>query len=215
MGGLTLGDLRSNSPVKERDRTADVVVSVLYQPRETLVCCTLAAKGIGAYGMIRSAGEWVRSGELEKYQYVVQGTMKNRYVLDENGQIVREELRGIPKRRLKSNINQERNYIVTEWDEDSINTQVAMIWRLANYAPLAAVVHSAGKSLQAWWHVRGVSQDLIERFFQYACRLGADPSKWSVNGLVRLPGGWRNEIKNGRHIQGRQEIIYFDTEAMR
>jgi hypothetical protein len=169
---------------------------------------------MGAYGMIRSPEEWVRSRELEKYQYVVLGSMKHRYVLDENLEIVRDDLRGIPKRRLKSNINQTRIFIVTEWDEDSINTQVAMIWCLANYAPLAAVVHSAGKSLQAWWYVKGASEGIIERFFQYACRLGADSSKWSVNGLVRLPGGWRNEIKNGRHIQGRQEVLYFNPEVV-
>jgi hypothetical protein len=141
--------------------------------------------------------------------------MKQRYVLDENGQIVRDELRGIPKRRLKSNINQEREYIVTEWDEDPINTQVAMIAHLMNYAPLAMVVHPAGKSLQAWWDVKKELNYKLEKFSQYACRLGADPSKWSVNGLVRQPGGWRNEIKNGRHIQARQEIIYFDQEAVR
>jgi|SRR6516162_4700973 len=94
----------------------------------------MAREGMGAYGMIRTVEEWIQSRKLSGYQYVVQGTMKHEYTLDKNGEVIRDELSGTPKRRLKNNIIQTRSFVVSEWDEDPLDVQVAVIVHLMNYA---------------------------------------------------------------------------------
>jgi hypothetical protein len=65
----------------------------------------------------------------------------------------------------------------------------ALLWHLSQYAPLALVVWSAGKSLQCWFNASCEDELSQRRFMEYAVALGADSALWKKCQLVRLPGG--------------------------
>ena len=54
-----------------------------------------------------------------------------------------------------------------------------------------------GKSLHSYWSVRGLDPDVAQACFDEAVRFGADPAKWTLEGLGRLPGGHRYEGNPG------------------
>jgi hypothetical protein len=95
---------------------------------------------------------------------------------------------------------------VTEFDHGTFDEQAALIWHLTAWAPLVMVVLSAGKSLHAWWSCRGVPEEKLRAFMNYAVALGADPITWTRCQLVRMPGGLRNGVR-------RQRVIYFNPNA--
>ncbi len=96
-----------------------------------------------------------------------------------------------------------RHYLVVEFDEGTHDTHASIIQHLALHAPLCMAVDSGGKSIHAWFDVRGVSEDSTRRFFQLACQLGADPATWTKSQFVRMPQGRR---ANGNL----QKIIHFN-----
>jgi hypothetical protein len=102
-----------------------------------------------------------------------------------------------------------RRYLVVEFDEGEIDTHAALLWHLAQYAPLVCCVHSAGKSLHGWFHVEGEPEERIEEFFAYAVSLGADPATWTRCQLVRLPDGRRNG-----ESPRRQAVFYWNPGAI-
>jgi hypothetical protein len=69
-------------------------------------------------------------------------------------------------------------------------------------------VWSGGKSLHAWFAIRGEPEDKLFRFMKGAVALGADPSTWTRCQFVRMPEGWREEK------QARLEVYYFDRELV-
>lgn len=99
-----------------------------------------------------------------------------------------------------------RYYLVTEFDQGAPDDQAALIWHLGEYAPLAMVVYSGGKSLHAWFSCRNCAEDRQMRFFHYACALGADPATRSRCQFVRMPQGWRK----GKEV--RQDVLYFNQK---
>jgi hypothetical protein len=102
-----------------------------------------------------------------------------------------------------------RQFLVTEFDSGTVDEQVAILWHLRRFAPLAMVLSSGGKSLHGWWSCEGVSEEQTARFFRYAVSMGADPATWTRSQFVRLPQGWRADKKR------RQEVYYFNPEAVR
>ena len=101
-----------------------------------------------------------------------------------------------------------RRFQVIESDSGTFNEQVAVLWYLAKFAPLCAVVCSGGKSLHGWFYVAGRGDPWSRRFMELAVSLGADKATWTKCQAVRMPGGHRT--KNG----ARQEIIFFDDKAV-
>ena len=99
-----------------------------------------------------------------------------------------------------------RLHLVTEFDHGTFDEQAALIWHLSTLAPLVMVVHSARKSLHAWWFCRGVPEEKLRAFMNYAVALGADPITWTRCQLVRMPGGLRDGAR-------RQRVIYFNPDA--
>jgi hypothetical protein len=106
-----------------------------------------------------------------------------------------------------------RRFIVIEGDKidgEPIpkDTQAAILLHLAERAPLALVVDSAGKSLHGWFFCEGADEDKLRRFFAYAVTLGADAGLWTRSQFARMPDGTRD---NGQ----RQSILFFNPEVIR
>ena len=99
-----------------------------------------------------------------------------------------------------------RHFLITEFDSGTPDEQVATIWHLRQFAPLALVLSSGGKSLHAWWNAEGIAEDVTGRFMRYAVSLGADPATWTRSQFVRLPQGWRADKER------RQEVFFFDPK---
>jgi hypothetical protein len=82
-----------------------------------------------------------------------------------------------------------------------------LLAHLATKGPLVMVVNSGGKSLHGWFRTEGVPELQVRNFFNYACRLGADPQLWTKCQPVRLPEGVR---ENGN----RQPVIFFNPKQL-
>jgi hypothetical protein len=105
-----------------------------------------------------------------------------------------------------------RHYLICEADWGSLEGQLKLLRRLADYcAPglLVAVVHSGSKSAHGWFDFRGIPEGKVLRFFQYAVSLGFDPRTYLRSQFVRLPGGYRSD-KNTR-----QEILFLADKHLR
>jgi hypothetical protein len=100
-----------------------------------------------------------------------------------------------------------RRFLVIERDHGTIDQQAAILWHLAKFAPLAAVVHSGGKSLHAWFCVAEWTEDQSRKFMEYAASLGVDPATWCKCQPVRMPGGYRPG-------KGRQQILFFNPTTI-
>lgn len=86
-----------------------------------------------------------------------------------------------------------RQYYVMERDHGTQDEQAALAWHLIHVEklPVVLVVFSGGKSLHVWLHVDGMSETVMSALFQYAARLGYDPSTRARSQMVRLPDGVR------------------------
>jgi len=110
---------------------------------------------------------------------------------------------GKPSHRCLDNTG-ERRFLVIEFDSfKSKDDQASILMFLSEFAPLCAVVDSAGKSLHGWFYCSGQSEAELWRFMRVAVLLGADPVPWSRCQMVRMPEGLRD---NGE----RQSLRYFD-----
>lgn len=98
-----------------------------------------------------------------------------------------------------------RHYLVTEWDWGLRDNHLRMIQHLRQFGALAAVVHSGGRSMQAWWDAKGESDDAMKNFFSYAATLGADTHLWLRSQFCRLPMGLRDG-------QTPQQVFYLRTQ---
>jgi hypothetical protein len=94
--------------------------------------------------------------------------------------------------------------LVREWRERDITVAdacAALHLHLSTHLPLAAVVHSGGKSLHGWYYVFRKPEVGLRSFMNYAVRLGADHATWLRSQFVRLPDGLRDN--------GKRQVIYY------
>jgi hypothetical protein len=112
-----------------------------------------------------------------------------------------------------------RRFLVIEFDNGTLDHQAALIWHLAQFAPLALVVFSGGKSAHSWFFCEGQPEDELRRVFDYATSLGADPKTWSRCQFVRMPDGKRSDGKISDALiaagiesvpRGRQAVLYLN-----
>jgi hypothetical protein len=117
-----------------------------------------------------------------------------------------------------------RRFLVVEFDRGTLDEQAAIIFHLAQYAPLALVVFSGSKSAHSWFWCQHQSEGKLTRFFNYATSLGADPKTWSRSQFVRMPDGKRTDGKTGGALvaagingvpDGRQAVLYFNPGVIR
>lgn len=117
-----------------------------------------------------------------------------------------------------------RRFLVVEFDRGALNQQAAILWHLAAFAPLALVVFSGSKSCHGWFFCAGELEDKLQRFFDYAHSLGADPAMWRRFQFARLPDGKRSDGKTSEALKavgienvpaGRQAVLYFNPEVLK
>jgi hypothetical protein len=113
--------------------------------------------------------------------------------------------------------------VIIEADCGGLDQQAAVIWHLAKYAPLAAVVFSGSKSLHGWFYCKGASEEQLSKFMKYAVSLGADKRMWLPSQFCRMPGGYRMDPKRTDALRlygwddvpiGRQALLYFNPQAL-
>ena len=101
-----------------------------------------------------------------------------------------------------------RRFLVIEQDRGSIDEQSAILYHLAQRAPLTLAVFSGSKSLHGWFYCADVAEEKISRFFRYAASLGADWQMWTPCQLARMPDALRD---NG----ARQAVYFFNPEVLK
>jgi hypothetical protein len=118
----------------------------------------------------------------------------------------------------------ERRFLVCEFDKGGLDQHAAILRHLALYAPMVLVVFSGSKSLHGWFDVQAEEEKKVEKFFNYAASLGADPATWLRSQFVRMPDGKRNDnkVSDALELAGvrgvtpkRQAVLYFNPEAIR
>ena len=192
--GPKLVDLWEASPVQQVSDApnTEVILDLLY-PDNPWLCIGKTLK----YTPSRTLEYWKRE-PLGQYQYIVPSPMTGPVGLSKNG-----------KRTTRSNSNTgPRRYLVLDFDQGTRDQQAAIIWHIQKHAPLCLVLFSGGKSLHAWFSVRGYPEEDVKWFFQYAVSVWADSKMWTPCQLARLPDGLRQDGKG----QARQPVIYLDPE---
>jgi hypothetical protein len=102
-----------------------------------------------------------------------------------------------------------RQYLVVEFDTGHLDEHAALLWHLAERAPMALVVFSGSKSLHGWFACRRATPQRLEQFFRYAVSFGADPATWTRCQPVRMPDGTREGTGK------RQAVYYFNPEVVK
>ncbi len=182
--GLGLVDLWEVSRIRFEEEAAELILDYLF-PGNPLLCLGLSKDVFDT----RAREEW--RGEVSQHALIVPSPMSARTGLTKRGTVSAHCLGNTGPRR----------YLVVEQDKGTTDEQSSVVWHLARSAPLALVVHSAGKSLHAWFYVGSISEDRAERFMRHAVSLGADPRMWTPCQFARVPDGIRDN--------GARQTTYF------
>jgi len=174
--------------------TAAGAIRQLYDPDDLL--CTGPSQ---LSALVRSVEDTARDAEF--MQFIVPNPMKGLEAMNKKGEL---------SKRCQANVK-ERRYLVAEFDlpDQGHDAQARLITALAKKLPCCMVVDSGGKSLHAWFAVRGMIEPEAAQFFGFACGLGADATRWDPCGWLRMPGGLRVR-PDGTRV--RQRIVYFERE---
>jgi len=83
----------------------------------------------------------------------------------------------------------------------------ALHLHLQKFLPLALAVHSGGSSIHGWYRCAGIAESELQKFQNYAAKLGADPALFAPSQFTRFP--------NGRRCNGAlQRVLYFNPEVL-
>jgi hypothetical protein len=100
-----------------------------------------------------------------------------------------------------------RKFIVVDQDGVPITEQIPILRYLAQFLPLVLIVFSGNESVHGWFHVGGLAQEFVDKFFDHAESLGADHALRNPMQFVRVPAG--------RHKNGNlQKVFFFDPDAI-
>lgn len=168
--GSTLVDMRECSPIRfDSDEPAtEAIVDQLFTDNP-LLCCGRDIRRCKT----KRRNEW--RGQLSGKQFIVPSPMRTKKGKTVEGKLSFRSLDNTDERR----------FLVVEFDfpqstdfnED--NASASLLLHLAQYAPLALVVHSDGNSLHGWFYCHGQQEPKLQKFMQYAVSLGADPAMWT------------------------------------
>src|SRR5438132_2188949 len=182
--GLTLKKVIERSPAPidlAGPPETDNLIDLLF-PGDPWLCC-----GRTDWMMYRRRKSvWLAmsldSDKLQSFSLVVPSPMTEQWGRTKKGEI---------SYHAESNTGN-RRFLVCEFDSGPLDQQAALLWELAQYAPLAVIVFSGSKSLHGFFFCEAQSEEKLQRFFNYATSLGADPRTWLRSQFVRLPEGRRN-----------------------
>jgi len=184
-----LEDMFEDSPLRVCDCKPSEILQMLYDPND-LLCC-----GSVSNFNTRTARDWLSASEIG--EQIVPNPSRLAVGISKSGK---------PSAHCRDATGQ-RKYIVIESDEgnQSFDDKASIIRYLRDEvrAELKMVVHSAGKSLHAWFKSSGNHHTDWE-FMQLACKLGADRRMWLPEQLARTP----NAIRGKSNL--RQKCLYFD-----
>jgi hypothetical protein len=191
--GFGLVDLWEISPIRFEDSAAhtEQIIDVLF-PGNPWLCV-----GASNSNFKTRRREELR-GELASLALIVPSPMTAQRGHTQEGKESEHSLENTGPRR----------FLVIEQDRGSIDEQSAILYHLAQRAPLVIAVHSGSKSLHGWFCSAGVAQEKVARFFRYAVALGADRALETRNQFARMPDGLRD---NGN----RQTVYFFNPEVIR
>jgi hypothetical protein len=189
-GGLV--DLWESSPVRLTTNTvrAERIIDALF-PGDPLLCVGQSQSLFST----KSREEW--RGKLASLAVIVPSPMTARRGKTQDDKVSAHAL----------SITGRRRFLVIEQDRGTIDEQAAVLMHLAEFAPLAVVVHSGNKSVHGWFACRDESDETFREFMRYAVSLGADDATWCRAQFVRMPDGRREDGK-------RQTVFYFDPEQV-
>jgi hypothetical protein len=212
--GLSTNDLEESSPLRPDAGSTEEIVDALF-PGNPLICGGRNLKK--ARTMHRD--EW--RGSLARQQFIVPSPMSKPAGMTAEGKTSARSLDNTGPRRFLI-----VEFDFAEHDDSGRDTSAAPVLRrlaeqgrgvsdlcaslhahLADFRPLALVLHSGGKSLHGWYPVRDEDEDVMLRFMRFAISLGADPTMWTRCQFARMPEGTRD---NGK----RQRVLYFNPTVI-
>jgi hypothetical protein len=126
-----------------------------------LLCCGKSNSKFAT----RPREDW--RGHLAEQQLIVPSSMLARIGLTQDGKESEHCLANTGPRR----------FLVIEQDGGTIDEQAAILFHLAERAPLALAAHSGSKSLYGWFYCHGQSEERLLKFMRYAVSLGADKAR--------------------------------------
>jgi hypothetical protein len=199
MGGFGIADLWECSPysLDASEPQTNRVVAALF-PSECLLCAGLDNR----IAITAPLSEWL-GGDMAQLQFVVPSPMTAISGTNKSG---RDSARCLDN-------TGPRRFLVVECDQGTINEQAAVLRWLAEKAPLALVVHSAGKSLHGWFYCAGQPENPLLAFMRRAVSLGADPAMWVRCQLARMPDGTRFFATDRK--PAKQAIYFFNPSICR
>ena len=221
--GPSLSELREISPrpCNPSSPTAQEAIELLF-PGSPWLCC---GRSVQVFETRRRV-DWQDS--LADQSLIVPSAMLGRYGFTKDGKVSEHAQSAVgPRQYLVVECDfAERSRDATQdtalaplihqlaKDGISVSDMCAAVLSFAGqFAPLAMVVHSANKSLHAWFPCSDIDEAILREFFSQCGRLGADPRMWLKSQFARLPGGIRYPKTPGQSPR-RQEIIYFNPEAL-
>lgn len=215
--GIGMADLFEASPMRLASGPRSEEVVDLIFPGNPLICCGWTSDRFGT----GTREEW--RGQLSGLQFIVPSPMTaegGRRKTD--GEISPRTLDNTGPRRFlvvecdfsvvgrDGKTPTDKANLIRSLDADGISVAdmcSAVLWRLAELAPLAMAVHSGGKSLHGWFPCSAVPESVLRKFMEYAASLGADPATWTRCQFVRMPDGLRPPGT-------RQAILFFNPEVL-
>ncbi len=186
-GGIGLADLWEASPLRldPEHRATEWLVDQLF-PGNPLLCCGLTKS------IFNTAPRESFRGKLERLQLIVPSAMSAVEGLVVDGSRM--------SRHTKANTGP-RQHLIVEFDSGTMDEQAALLLHLASLAPLRMVVFSGSESLHGWFNAHGRDDGTLERFFNLAASLGADPATWQKQQFVRMPDSTReNGVRQSVHF---------------
>ncbi len=191
--GPALVDLWELSPWRLENNTGltEEIIDMLFPPD-----CLLCAGQNTCHFDTRRRSDW--RGLLEQLSLVVPSPMLTISGKTRDGRDSKHALSNTGPRR----------FLVVEFDSGTIDEHAALLFHLAQRAPLAVALHSGHKSLHGWFYCAHEREERLERFMRCACSVGADRATWTRSQFVRMPDGTR---ENGK----RQRVYYLNPGVIR
>lgn len=190
-GGDRLHELQAASPVLVRnaDPITEQIIDALFPDNPWLCVGTCTSD-------FKTRKREDLRGQLASMQFIVPSPMTGRTGRTQDGRESEHTLANTGPRR----------FLVIEQDTGTEDEQAAVIFHLAEHAPLALVAHSGGKSMHAWLYCHGQEEERLRTFMRYAVSLGADKATWTRSQFVRMPDGTREN--------GMRQTLWFYNPAI-
>jgi hypothetical protein len=215
--GRWLYDLWEYSPIRldSDERFTELIIDCLF-PGNPLICAGISQKRFWT----RPRDVW--RGKMSRAALIVPSPMTKVKGLTQEGRLSEHTLEATGPRKFlviefdfsilaRDGVKEtEWAPLIRGWEAAGITVAdacSALLLYLEQFAPLALVVSSGGKSLQGWFPCKDRTEDQLRKFMRHAHKVGADHVTWCKSQFIRMPDGTRD---NG----ARQTVYYFAPEVL-